>query len=348
VPFTTPLLAGARVRRSNRSGIELVVPNPSGGRGVYILLWPGVRELCNPTIHDRVLIQRVTLLSRIDPASIRDVALEVALEGYAGREAIAAAKAASDNDLSRRLLTHFLLLAELVQQVEPTGRKATKLTEWTPDFERRAGHILRRIAAAFGRPAEFLTTGLAAMGTAFAPVGVGGDERTARIPRLIARLTEARTDISSWLAAEPGDGIGPLGRTVTERMRVTCNGSEALLAHARAALADPMALLKRWVADPEDPVELASRCDWLLDGWDCICLLWKTAESEASRRAALLEMTQLLPVLPRQVTDWLPIQIRPDTMDPACRVTSRNDTWRSGGAALTLIQRNETLRSMSM
>ncbi|MBU6498939.1 MAG: hypothetical protein KGQ40_10460, partial [Rhodospirillales bacterium] len=42
VPFTTPQLAGARARPGTRVPLELVVPNPSGGRGHYILPWDGL------------------------------------------------------------------------------------------------------------------------------------------------------------------------------------------------------------------------------------------------------------------------------------------------------------------
>ena len=37
VPFTTPMLSGARVRPADRIGLELLMPNPSGGRGTYIV-----------------------------------------------------------------------------------------------------------------------------------------------------------------------------------------------------------------------------------------------------------------------------------------------------------------------
>src|ERR1700712_5461419 len=39
VPFTTPMLAGTRARPAEKQGLELVIPNPSGGRGVYIMAW---------------------------------------------------------------------------------------------------------------------------------------------------------------------------------------------------------------------------------------------------------------------------------------------------------------------
>ena len=71
VPFTTPRLAGARIRRPERSGTEFIVPNPSGGRGVYVLHWGALRQLCRPTVHDTLLHQRIARLAVIDPAGVR-------------------------------------------------------------------------------------------------------------------------------------------------------------------------------------------------------------------------------------------------------------------------------------
>ncbi len=43
----------------------------------------------------------------------------------------------------------------------------------------------------------------------------------------------------------------------------------------------------------------ANRADWVLDGWEWVCLLWlAAADTGAARRRALLEMAQLVPVLP--------------------------------------------------
>ena len=140
----------------------------------------------------------------------------------------------------------------------------------------------------------------------------------------------------------------PLGRAVTGTMcKEQRDGAEAMLAQTRATLAEPVKLLQSWVASPDDAAGLAARCDWLLDGWEHICLVWKVADSDSSRRAALLEMTQSLPVWPREVNDWLPAQIPLQAMNLACRVISRNDAWRSGAAALAMIERNEALRAMS-
>ena len=61
---------------------------------------------------------------------------------------------------------------------------------------------------------------------------------------------------------------------------------------------------------------------------------------------AVLEMAQLLPVLPNEVTTWIGNMVAPEAMDEACRISSHDDAWRSGGAAFALIQRNEALRAM--
>ena len=185
------------------------------------------------------------------------------------------------------------------------------------------------------------------MGAAFASIGVEREGPTARVPRLLIRLAEARADIACWLLANPQDDMEPLGRAVTGTMAGARDGAEAMLAQTRATLADPVKLLQSWVANPDDAAGLVARCDWLLDGWEHICLVWKVADLDSSRRAALLEMMQSLPVWPREVNDWLRGQIPPETMNLACRVVSRNDAWRSGAAALALIERNEMLRAMS-
>src|ERR1700679_4215228 len=71
VPFTTPMLLGARARPSDRGGIELIVPNPSGARGFYIVPWSGVCRLCRPTVHDPRLYQRIAEREGVTPSSIR-------------------------------------------------------------------------------------------------------------------------------------------------------------------------------------------------------------------------------------------------------------------------------------
>lgn len=91
VPFTTPFLLGTRIRPTDtRSGREVVIGNPSGGRGFYIVPWGALPEVCAPTLHDRRLRQRLSDQTAIAPSLIRETARIVAAEGLAGSAAAAA------------------------------------------------------------------------------------------------------------------------------------------------------------------------------------------------------------------------------------------------------------------
>ncbi len=345
-PFTTPMLIGTRIRES-KSGIELVVPNPSGGRGVYILDWGGVRTLGNPSVHDTVLFRRVSSLARLDPAGMRDAALEVALDGHAGRDAAAAAQRSIARDAAHRLNAHFLLMLGLIGQVHPAGLEAISPAGHAQEVERLGSAILHKLAPLMGQSPAALADALAAMGNVLAPVGIGADDTDARIARLLARLDEARQSLSDWLGADAENDIGGIGRAIAGAMQTANGYGRTILQATRAATADAIGLLKRWFTDSRAVVTTAGRADWVLDGWEWVCLLWLAAQTGAARRRALLEMAQIIPVLPGEAANWADRPPPPETLRQPCRVTSREDGWRSGSAAFVLIERNEMLRAMS-
>jgi hypothetical protein len=96
-PFTTPMLAGARLRVAETRGtpvLEVAIPNPSRRRGTYVLAWNERRTLCRPTLFDTrlgdVLAARPDLAA-LSPAMVRRVAWAIAAGGLAGPAAAAAA-----------------------------------------------------------------------------------------------------------------------------------------------------------------------------------------------------------------------------------------------------------------
>jgi hypothetical protein len=347
VPFTTPLLTGTRVRESGKAGIELVVPNPSGGRGVYILDWAGVRSLGTPTVHDTVLIRRLSGFAQLDPAAMRSAALAVAQDGYAGKDAVAPATQAIADSAAQSLQAHFLLIVRLVEQVQPAGLTATSTDARAGNIDRRSSAILHRLAPMMGHAPAELNDGLRAIGELFVPVGVADQDADARIPCLLARMQETQDSLTGWLRADAGNDLGGLGQAIARAMRTATDVGQAVLALTRVALSDPVGLLRRWCNEPGSVIAIATRVEWVLDGWDWICLLWLSAASDEARRMALLEMAQLVPVLPTEAGAWTDVVVPAEAMQQPCRVTSREDAWRSGGAAFALIGRNESLRAMS-
>jgi hypothetical protein len=345
-PFTTPRLTGTRIWVSIKGDLELVVPNPSGGRGVYILDWAGVRTLGHPTVHDSILFKRLASIDRLDPAGMREAALDVARQGHAGKLAIAAATLHQNRDAAHRLQAHFLLMIGLIEVVRPTGLKLGSLAQHAADVERRGSAILHQLAPLMGQSPAELADALAAMGVVFAPVGIAAQDKESRIARLLVRMEDVHAALSDWLRADPGNDVGGLGRAVAGAMKAATEYGQAVLKSIRATAADPLKLLKRWFAASDDVVAMAGRVDWVLDGWDWICALWLAAANDETRRVALLEMAQLVPMLPGETSSWTDTPAPPQMLQQPCRVTSREDAWRSAGAAFALIGRNETLRAM--
>ncbi|HEV7266290.1 MAG TPA: hypothetical protein VGN83_15410 [Falsiroseomonas sp.] len=121
VPFTTPMLAAARLRRLPGKPPELVLP-PLGGRGSYVLGWDSCLAL-SPTLHDRALWLRVASMPAMTPAAMRAAAREVAAQGLAGRPAQAAALAAREAQaaLHAALEARFAAAPPLIEALAETG-----------------------------------------------------------------------------------------------------------------------------------------------------------------------------------------------------------------------------------
>jgi len=343
VPFTTPLLAGARVRPAERTGTELVVPNPSGGRGVYILPWGSARQLCRPTVHDTRLFEHLGQLPALTPSAVRQAARSVAAQGLAGREAQAAGTAAAEADSNEALLANFLLLMALVEEVEPDSVPASTRTRPTAELEQRARRAVAHVAPALGRTPERVAADLEALAGLFGPIGVPPQADLARLPRLLEMLGELRRNTEAWAEQNGEDDIAGIARMVAGAAAKVMARAEAALRDARASATRVTALLRSWGRSPETVAAQVGRADWLLDGWDRIAWLWRDAKWPINQRAALLEMAQLVPVLPLDAgggghADGAPAEAE-------CRVVSLNESWRTGPASFALVARNERLRA---
>ncbi len=345
-PFTTPVLSGARVRQAERAGIELVTANPAGGKGVYVLKWSGVRALSTPTVHDTLLFQRLGCLADLDPRGVRDVALEAALEGYAGKGALATAKKIIITDRIEQVQAEFLLMQNLVNQAEPGS--LMNETARTPEFDQRVNTVLQRVAASLRQPASHLAATMKAISKAFSPVGIAPHDTSARIPRLIERIESTGSALSAWASEDVDRDIGGLALAVATSIAMAAKWGRTIVASSRALLKDPLALLTRCLADASAVTALADRGAWLLDGWERVCLLWQVPCAATPRHAALLEMAQCLPVLPREAFAWSNPAVTIQAPDQSCRVISSDSRWRTGSSAFVMIERNEKLRAMSL
>ncbi len=347
MPFTTPMLAGARARPDTREGLEVILPNPSGGRGVYILPWAGVRELCRPTVHDARLQQLVAELKVVTPSLIRRLARQVAAEGLAGREAQEAAAAISETDRQDQMVANFQLLMALVEQVAPNrGASLAPDRSRLAELEGRAKQTIADIAPSIGWPPETVAAGLEELAGIFMGIGMGATIEQARVPKLLRALIAVQAETAAW-AEQHDDDAGQAAGMVAAVAGVTIECAHASLADARLMARGVAALLREWGRGPERIGTRVGRSDWLMDGWEQICLIWAAAENAPARRLALDEMAMLVPVLPREASEWLGAAVETDSAARFRRSVSLNQDWRTGAAVFEQIARNEQLRAQA-
>lgn len=345
VPFTTPFLLGARIRPTEtRSGLELVISNPAGGRGFYIVPWAAMPEVCSPTLHDRRLWQRLSDQTAVTPSLVRETARAVAAEGLAGRAAAAAVAEARGAESAARMRANFLLLLDLIRRTETREEAAIPPQSDTPqNVEARARRAVARFAPRIGVSAEIVAAWLEALAAAFCGVGVPGDRTVSRTRAMVAGLRRMAEEIELWIAQSPDPGEQHAAVLVTDAAKLTLHCADAAFRDLDGLLSDTPTLLRAWREDAATLGRRATRPDWLLDGWQVICELWRDAEPD-TRAGALWEMALLAPVMPREVEDWLGVAEDWDRPTRLRRLVRANEDWRSG-RMIEIVARNERLRA---
>jgi hypothetical protein len=367
MPFTTPVLAGTRARPMARGGIELIVPNPSGRPGVYILPWHDIRDLCHPSLHDHQLSARVSRLDRVTPETIRHAAREVTIEGLAERTSPGiftprgvtpgmATPGMATPGMTRaqtdRKRTHFLLLLALVRQMERASMHAVP-----PEHERptkllqRAIQAITRLAPLLDCAPSKIVTSLEQLAGLLAGTGIGRQSPQPRHPGSMATLYRLRDETRVWSQAqeslEHGTEHAAAASLVAAVADLTLTHASAAMHAARSLGDDVVTLLRSWHAAPEAIGQVATRPDWLLDEWEPICRLWRAAETTAGRREALREMTLMVPVIPRAFAAWMGHAFTVDEIPNFRQGVRRNQDWRTGLIVPTPIARDERARLMA-
>lgn len=339
VPFTSPRLLGARIRKDRDGrGLELILVNPAQARGSYVMPWRAMPDVGAPTLFDLRLWERLSHLKEIQPTAMRRAALKVASEGMAGRLVANAAKHA--------------LAEEQRNEQDLLGQFALQLSGGPP------ASLTRQIAKTHDDPAAF--DALAKLGTSAPPLlaslqvlaetlsCIGPAEPTEPAP--LGRLTqEIRTMLSGLQAClDQGerDGEAPALRFLIGATDNVLHYADLAFLEIAARLGDMVHLLARPRINVAKVHDRARRLEWLLDGWGVVVALWKRTP-DALRHAIAWDLLALLPPLPKEVQDWFnPDQAR---TAPArlTRVISRGTDWRTG-RNLEITARNEGLISFSL
>lgn len=316
VPFTAPMLSGARLRRGSAGQAELLLPALSG-RGVYVMGWSACLLHCAPSLHDRQIWQRIGSQERPTPAVVRAAAREVARLGYAGRHAQAAAQVA----LRQQEAVH-----DAVRDV-----LAARFLPLVPNI---AGLLPPMVAI------------LAQTGTG--PGQISASVPSAAIPQAIVALEAFCASIAAWSQVAQTPMEGRIAAIALGAARMTLLVADACLHGLWSVVADlPDRLARNELRLTEMlPMltDLAGRTDWLLDGWAMVTALWAAA-GPGGRRGVLAELVSLLPVPPLESETWPGPRADWEALLRARRLVPPSSI--SSGRLIEMAQRNEALRALA-
>ncbi len=344
IPFTTPGLEFARIRLTNAGGMEVLVRNLSGGRGIYILSWEGVQEVFPVTVYDHLLMDELTDLSPFDPYKIRQVIQRVVADGSAGIAAAESARRAEEAEHQQVLLTQMQFIAQLIREYGIPNMGLAEIASGDIQVKTQIRGTLREIAKQIGDNPDNIFSQTEIIGELFHPIGLPNSPIIGRLRQLLTRIIDTRTQIDAWAQSGPSD-IQDVIRFVIRSIDVTMTASRAVLEQLDQECATAIHLLKALNQQPQRLRERSLRCAWLLDGWDYIIAIWSDAiaAGDHARRAALIEMSTLIPALPREAMDWTGLQVNvdPDQGRIQKLFVKANEDWRGRASIVDLIERNE-------
>ena len=350
VPFTTPLLLNARIRSaSSGRGFEMVVANPSGGRGALILPWSSMPEICAPTLFDRHLWESLANTDDISPIGIRREAQRLAVQGLAGRNSAISAKDALRRDQTGQRLMRSMLLESLITALEaPSVTAARSSAAEGESFLKQADRAVTRAAAIAQMPIATFTADLEALAVALSGATPKMEGEDARLRELLSNLEDMSDEITDWIGDQQPEATHIMAaKFIVETASQTLECAEIALDSTDTLIADLGLMMPSWRAGKDNILERARGPEWVLDGWKTPIALWKAAEAK-QRAVAIWEIALLAPILPREAKAWLgKVSDWRETPRRITQVVRDKADWRSG-SVMEIVARNENLIGASI
>ncbi|MEZ5862825.1 MAG: hypothetical protein R3D25_01620 [Geminicoccaceae bacterium] len=346
LPFTTPLISGAKARLVPTGGVELLAPNPSGHRGYYVMDLRSLRDYCQLSVHDELLLDKLLAVDVVTPATVRRAAREVAIEGAAGRDAAAAAKRAAERDAAIVNLMNYLMLMRLLRAVGIDERELQRSGETGRAVQLEIKRRLTSLSPRLGMTADEVIDAVGDIAFYAAAIGFADGDLETRHRRVLERLSPFGADIRQWAALESDDGR-ECAEQIADCAKWTSDKVAPLIADCQARLEDIPELVRAWRHDGGVLKGRFGLPDWLLDGWPEILALWDSASGEgrAAQRAVAAQIHRLMPLAQTQAEGRsVEVMQVKGTMVHSRQVKLHED-WRTGVVMGGIRARTEALRA---
>lgn len=349
VPFTTPMLAFARARSDGNDGLEVIVPGLSGGSGVYIIGWSGVRDVFRMTVHDRAFHDMIETKKASTPREMRRCAHEIALTGLSGPDGIEAAEKAIEQEENERLLTNYYLVNSVVKSLAQSDVKLSVAELSSADGQKKVRGIMAGIAKDLRVSSEQLYADIERWSDMIAPVGIASMPHECRLRRLMTRLKAFRMNVTAWgknSNADP-DGLSFLAADVA---LLTLDVGQTMLGEVDDHANDLKSALAKWSTIGEEIGDRMNRISWLLDGWDHVLSLWDDViEAPMHEQVDTLEeIVRMLPLVPTKELEGQKGKAWGDLENAMRKFVKPLQNWQSGDTDIELQLRIERRRAEAM
>jgi len=348
------MLAHARLRISARGTREVVIRNPGGGDGWYVGQWHSMIDAARLSVHDRLLYRRIEAAEAVEPLAVRRIVREVALEGFAGRQARDAAEAALTAEANALFHTHLSLLKRMLQQAGLAEQAAALAEAQSAEaLAHMAPSLLAGLAQPAGTSAEILADRTAALAAQLAPLGLA-DGAEGHLARDLAGLVALNSALDGAGGdggpAEPHEADPVLVVAVQRCADATIREAEAARGAALAGAERPLALLAGGDALIGQCARQMQRMAWLLDGWPALVAVWTSGRpgGPSALRRALCEIAMNLPPMPRgpDAPSQPAAPVAPATAPQ--RFVRAGQDWLTGVAERDLVARHEMLLARAL
>ncbi|ALG72475.1 hypothetical protein VY88_32665 [Azospirillum thiophilum] len=345
VAFTTPVLAQTRVRKDSRDLLEVLVPNLSEGRGVYVVPWKSLPLAFPMTVHDRMLHDLIAKADGCSPDDIRKAVLEAARCGLAGAGAVAAAEAALQDDEEQRLLINYQLIVEALKAVGLESTEILRIGLTSADGQKLTRGLMMKAAQRMALEPTELYGRIAELAVLMEPIGLATSPKPARLRRLMRDLQGFRDSMIDW-ATDNVSEAAPIGGFCAEVAEHTVNHARNVMGQLDQAMGAFEPLLRQWETKRPQIRKASSRLSWLLDGWEYLILLWSDAltQDRYTQDMAVHDIFRVIPLLPRD-EGRADQSLLADKLTTSQRRSVRAYVdWRSGQLDVDLVMRIETIK----
>jgi hypothetical protein len=345
VPFTTPMLGSGRIRPGRRGKAELLLPNPSGGRGLYVIDLGAAPEVTSLTLHDRLLVERLLELAAPTPSEIRKAARQLALDGAAGRRAAREADIAAASDATAGLMIQLHLVTRLLQEAGLASIDWRRFLGDNRELRATIRSHLAGVAPGLGLSVDGVFQSIEEIADIAMPVGTRGEEGQSRNEAMLARLRTFTLSLGQWATGDASAGDANAIRQMADR---TLGEAAASQAEARDLLDGPAPLLRHWHDRLGERMRnILTRPEWLLDGWAQLCGQWEAVarDDRPVQREALQQIRAALPMLDPNDRDARGMPVGNDIRFDRGRRVRLHEDWRTGASLLDSHMRAELLRA---